>query len=164
MKRAFAGVLVMMALAATSVAGDLPDAPSRVAEPDPAVEVLVPVSRPVAKQQVGKETKIVDNKFLALAVISTGATFSDSYTTLFARQNWLAGKSNVCNTEVQSPYLYGTHPTAVRVYAVASVKSVGSIAASYYLRRHHNKFWSLPLIANSVIGLQGTTQNMIACN
>jgi hypothetical protein len=83
---------------------------------------------------------------------------------LLARENWLAGKTNVCNAEVQFAYLYGTHPTVARAYAVASVKSVGSIAASYYLRRYHNKFWSLPLIANSIVGLQGTTQDVRACN
>jgi hypothetical protein len=44
------------------------------------------------------------------------------------------------------------------------MKSFGAIAAAYYLRRHHSRFWSLPLAANAVIGLQGVTQNMVACN
>lgn len=164
MKRALACVLVLLALAATSVAGELPDAPSHVADADPAVEFVAPAARPVIAQPIAKETRIVDNKFIALAVISTGATFSDSYTTLFARENWLAGKTNVCNAEGQSPFLYGKHPTVGRAYAVASAKSVGTIAAAYYLRKHHNKFWSLPLIANSVLSLQGVTQNMVTCN
>ena len=97
-------------------------------------------------------------------MISTGSTFADSYTTLFARDNFLAGKTNVCNMETQSAYLYGTHPTVGRAYAVASIKSASSLFAAYYMRKHHNKFWSLPLVANSVIGLQGVTQNMRACN
>ena len=47
---------------------------------------------------------------------------------------------------------------------VASVKSVGSVFAAYYLRKHHSKFWSVPLVANSVISLQGVGQNMATCN
>jgi hypothetical protein len=103
-------------------------------------------------------------KFLSLAVISTGSTFADSYTTLFARQNWLAGKQGVCNVEIQSAYLYGTHPTVARAYAVASAKSAASIFAAYYLRKHHSKLWSIALIGNSAISLEGVTQNMKACN
>jgi hypothetical protein len=110
------------------------------------------------------ETKPLDNKFISLALISTGSAFADSYTTLFARENWLAGKKGVCNVEVQSAYLYGTHPTAGRAYAVASAKSATSVFAAYYLRKHHNRFWSVPLVANSIISLQGVTQNMRACN
>ena len=161
MKRAIACLFVLAGLSTSAFAGELPEAPSSVMNAEPAIEMVAPMVRPQISQT---ETKIVDNKFLALAVISTGSTFADSYTTLFARQNWLAHKTNVCNAEVQSAYLYGTHPTVARAYAVASVKSVGSVAAAYYLRKHHNKFWSLPLIANSLVGLQGTTQNMIACN
>jgi hypothetical protein len=163
MKKALSCLYVLLVLSATSMAKELPDAPSAVVAASPAIETVAPIA-PKATVKIAPETKIVDNKFIALAVISTGSTFADSYTTLFARENWLAGKTNVCNAEVQSAYLYGTHPTVARAYAVASVKSVGSVAASYYLRKHHNKFWSLPLIANSIVGLQGTTQNMMACN
>jgi hypothetical protein len=146
--------------AGISSAKEVPDAPSAV---EPAngftarstVPVLSP--RPV-------ETKAIDVKFVSLALISTGSTFADSYTTLFARENWLAGKKGVCNVEVQSAYLYGAHPTVVRTYAVASTKSAASVLAAYYLRKHHNKFWSAPLFANSIISLQGVTQNMMTCN
>jgi hypothetical protein len=110
------------------------------------------------------EKKPIDATFVSLAVISTGSTFADSYTTLFARQNWLAGKKGVCNMEVQSAYLYGTHPTVGRTYAIASAKSAASVLVAYYLRKHHNKFWSMPLVANSIVSLQGVTQNMMACN
>jgi len=108
---------------------------------------------------------VIDKKFLSLVAISTGSTFADSYTTLFARQNWLAGKTGVCNVETQSPYLYGTHPTVARAYAVASVKSVTAVVAAYYLRKHrHNKLWSLPLLVNATTSLQGVGQNMAMCN
>ena len=138
----------------------LPDAPSAVATADAfIVESPVPAPSPKAV-----ETKNIDRKFISLALISTGSTFADSYTTLFARENWLAGKKGVCNVEAQSAYLYGTHPTLGRTYAVASAKSAGSMLAAYYLRKHHNKFWSLPLVANSIASLQGVTQNMVACN
>lgn len=110
------------------------------------------------------EASHVDKKFASLSVISTGVTFADSYTTLFARQNWLAHKQGVCNEEIESAYLYGTHPTVARAYAVASIKSAGAIAAGYYLRKHHSKFWALPLVANSIIGTQGVAQNMVNCN
>ena len=83
---------------------------------------------------------------------------------MFARQNWLGGKKGVCNMEVQSAYLYGTHPTAGRAYSVAAAKSAGAIVAAYYLRKRHSRLWSLPLIANSVTSLQGVTQNMLSCN
>jgi hypothetical protein len=119
---------------------------------------LTPVSAPQA------EARLVDKKFLSLAIISTGSTFADSYTTLFARQNWLAGKQGVCNMETESAYLYGTHPTVARTYAVASVKSAGSAFAAYYLRKRHSRLWSLPLVATSIMSLQGVGQNLVNCN
>jgi hypothetical protein len=51
-----------------------------------------------------------------------------------------------------------------RAYAVASIKSATSIFAAYYLRKHHKKFWSAPLLVNSIISLEGVGQNMAACN
>jgi len=161
MKSFIITAFAVLALTGVSAAKDpLPEAPSAVMEAAPFI-VETPAPTPMAKVT---ETKTVDTKFLSLAIISTGSTFADSYTTLFARENWLAGKKGVCNMEVESAYLYGTHPTVGRAYAVASVKSVGSIFASYYLRKHHSKFWSLPLVANSVMSLQGVTQNMSSCN
>ena len=122
----------------------------------PATE-LISTSRPV-------EPRTLDAKFFSLALISTGSAFADSYTTLFARQNWLAGKKGVCNVEVESAYLYGTHPTVARSYLIASAKSVSAMAAAYYLRKHHSRLWRFPLLTNAAISLQGVTQNMIACN
>ena len=157
--------LLRLALAFTMTTGiamakELPDAPSAEMAAEPAfVEAVVP-----AHSRIMIEKPVIDKKFVALAIMSTASTFSDSYTTMFATQNWLAGKTNVCNVELQSPYLYGTHPTTGRVYAVASAKSATSLLAAYYLRKHHNKFWSLPLAANTAISLQGVTQNMRACN
>jgi hypothetical protein len=151
---------VVIALATTSGAAELPEAPSSVIrENAPFIEASAPVSVPRIA-----ETGPVDAKFVSVAFISTASTFADSYTTLFARQNWLAGKQGVCNVEVQSAYLYGTHPTVGRAYAVASAKSAGSILAAYYLRKRHSPLWSLPLFANSIVSLEGVTQNMIACN
>jgi len=162
MKSIMFSALAVLVLSGMSAAKELPDAPSAaMASGSYIVESTVPNPAP---KFVAVETKTVDTKFVALAVMSTGSTFADSYTTLFARQNWLAGKKGVCNVEVQSAYLYGTHPTVARAYAVASVKSAGSVFAAYYLRKHHNRFWSLPLVANSIIGLQGVTQNMMSCN
>jgi hypothetical protein len=150
----------VIALATISLAAELPEAPSSVMRMNaPVIEAPAPVSVPKIT-----EANPIDNRFVSLAIISTSSTFADSYTTLFARQNWLAHKQGVCNVEVQSPYLYGTHPTVGRAYAVASVKSAGAIFAAYYLRKHHSRFWSLPLFANSALSLQGVTQNMIACN
>lgn len=164
MKKALSCVYVLLVLAGAAWAGDLPDAPSSTMTADPAIVVTAPATSLKGSTSIVGEGKVVDEKFIALAVISSASTFADSYTTLFARQNWLAGKQGVCNAEVQSAYLYGTHPTVGRAYAVASVKSLGSIAASYYLRKHHSKLWSLPLVANSLLSLQGTTQNMVMCN
>jgi len=161
MRSLLVSALFMFILCTLASAKELPNAPSATANPELS---FVESSSSVQPRIVEPAAKTIDLKFLSLAVISTGSTFADSYTTLFARENWLAGKRGVCNVEVQSAYLYGTHPTVARAYAVASAKSAGSILAAYYLRKHHNKFWSLPLIANSVIGLQGVTQNMMACN
>jgi hypothetical protein len=155
--------LAVLAMVTISMAAELPEAPSSVMGNAPMIEVATPVQAPKVVA-ANPEVKLVDKTFAGLAIISTGSTFADSYTTLFARQNWLAGKKGVCNVEVQSAYLYGTHPTVGRAYAVASVKSVGSVVAAYYLRKHHNKFWSLPLVANSVMSLQGVGQNMATCN
>ena len=154
----------VLALVATSRAAELPEAPSSSMRSSAVmIEAVAPVQAPKIAP-ASPETKAIDTKFISLAIISTGSTFADSYTTLFARQNWLAGKKGVCNVEAQSAYLYGTHPTVGRAYAVASAKSVVSAFAAYYLRKHHNRFWSLPLVANSIISLQGVGQNMAACN
>lgn len=160
MKSLLSTISAVLVLAGVAAAKELPDAPSTVVTAD-AFIVEAPVAAPVAK---AAESKTIDLKFSTLALISTGSTFADSYTTLFARQNFLAGKQGVCNMEVESAYLYGTHPTVGRAYAVASAKSAASVVAAYYLRKHHSKFWSLPLVANSVVSLQGVTQNMRACN
>lgn len=164
MKSFFISAVAMLAMCSFSWAKDpLPDAPSEVVTANEFIEVSAsqPTSSPIT---TSVETRPVSPMFLSLAVISTGSAFADSYTTLFARQNWLAGKTGVCNVEVESAYLYGAHPTVGRAYAVASAKSAGSILAAYYLRRHHNKFWSLPLVANTLTSLQGVTQNMMTCN
>lgn len=164
MRSVLSTAFAVLAMVTISMAAELPEAPSSVMRMDAAIiEATVPVQG--AKIAVaGPEAKVIDRTFVSLALISTGSTFADSYTTLFARQNWLAGKKGVCNVEVQSAYLYGTHPTVGRAYAVASVKSVGSVFAAYYLRKHHNKFWSVPLVANSIMSLQGVGQNMATCN
>jgi hypothetical protein len=164
MKSISLSTVAVLALSGVSRAKDLPNAPSAELTPVTPASFVVETTVPAPAQKRVLETNPVDAKFVSLALISTGSTFADSYTTLFARQNWLAGKKGVCNVEVQSAYLYGTHPTVGRTYAVASVKSVGSLAAAYYLRKHHNRFWSMPLFANSIISLQGVTQNMAACN
>jgi hypothetical protein len=164
MKPILAAAVIVIALTTISWAAELPEAPSSAIGMNAAmIEPGVSSSAPKIAE-AHPEANPVDKKFVSLALISTGSTFADSYTTLFARQNWLAHKQGVCNVEVQSAYLYGTHPTVGRAYAVASVKSAGAIFAAYYLRKHHNRFWSLPLVANSVMSLQGVSQNMIACN
>src|SRR5208282_4207114 len=141
--------VAVLALGTISMAAGLPEAPSSVMMANAAIiEATAPV-QPRGFVAATPEFKPIDKTFIGLALISTGSTFADSYTTLFARQNWLAGKKGVCNVEVESAYLYGTHPTVGRAYAVASLKSAGSAAAAYYLRKHHNKFWSLPLVANA---------------
>jgi hypothetical protein len=155
-------LLTLLVSSAISAAEELPDAPSKATASSShfAIRTAIPV---VAQRTT--EGKVIDKKFLSLVAISTGSTFADSYTTLFARQNWLAGKTGVCNVETQSAYLYGTHPTVARAYAVASVKSVTAVVAAYYLRKHgHNKLWSLPLLVNATTSLQGVGQNMAMCN
>lgn len=155
-------VFAVLALGTISMAAELPEAPSSVIRSDaPMIEATASAPRIVA---YNPGIKTIDKTFVGVAVVSTGSAFADSYTTLFARENWLAHKQGVCNVEAESPYLYGTHPTVGRAYGVASAKSAGSIFAAYYLRKHHSRFWSLPLLANSAVSLQGVTQNMIACN
>jgi len=165
MRSALRTAFAVLAMVAISMAAELPEAPSSVIRMSNSaiIEATVPIQD--SKIAVASsEVKVIDKTFVSLALVSTGSTLADSYTTLFARQNWLAAKKGVCNVEVQSAYLYGTHPTVGRVYAVASVKSFGSVFAAYYLRKRHSKFWSVPLVANSVISLQGVGQNMAACN
>lgn len=155
-------LLVALAFSAISAGEELPDAPSRLTTSSShfVIPAVIPVVAPKPK-----EARVIDKKFLSLLAISTGSAFADSYTTLFARQNWLAGKTGVCNVEAQSPYLYGTHPTVARAYAVASVKSVAALVAAYYLRKQrHSKWWSLPLLGNATTSLQGVAQNLAICN
>jgi hypothetical protein len=152
----------VLALATMGMAAELPEAPSSVIRPY--APIIATTASAPSLVAANREVKIVDKTFVGLAIVSAGSTFADSYTTLFARQNWLARKTGVCNVEVQSAYLYGTHPTVGRAYAVASAKSISSLAAAYYLRKHHNRFWSLPLVGNTIMSLQGVGQNMAACN
>jgi hypothetical protein len=165
MKSVLCFMLAILTTAQFSFAKELPNAPSAVESSSAMMEPVTAVS-PATSFTAPRpaETRVFDKKFISLSIVSTGSTFADSYTTLFARDNWLAHRQGVCNMEVESAYLYGTHPTVGRAYAVASVKSAGSIAAAYFLRKHHSKLWGLPLAANSVISLQGVTQNMINCN
>jgi hypothetical protein len=65
--------------------------------------------------------------------------------------------------QLKTPSQELTHPTVGRAYVVASAKSIGSVFAAYYFRKHH-KFWSLPLVANSILSLQGVGQDMATCN
>jgi hypothetical protein len=156
-------VLPVLILASAAVAENLPEAPNQIASPMGNNFMLT--STIPAQAKTSERPTLGDKKFVSLAIISTASTFADSYTTLFARQNYLAGKKGVCNMEVESAYLYGTHPTVGRTYAVAAIKSVGSLAAAYYLHKHgHSKLWAMPLIANAAISLQGVTQNMMVCN
>jgi hypothetical protein len=155
-------MMTFMLVGAAFAKDPLPEAPSEVAAAN--MIVIEPSAAAPAPLPQLAEAKPINKTFVGLAIVSTGSAFADSYTTLFARQNWLAGKQGVCNVEVESAYLYGTHPTVGRAYAVASVKSAASVFAAYYLRKHHSKFWSLPLVSNSVISLQGVTQNMRNCN
>src|SRR3981081_908741 len=113
-------LLTVLACSAISAAGELPDAPSKATASSS--HFVIRAAIPVVPQRT-TERIVIDKKFLSWVGISTGSTFADSYSTLFARQNWLAGKTGVCNAEGQSRYLYGTHPTVARAYAVASVKS-----------------------------------------
>jgi hypothetical protein len=158
-------ILAVAVLASIASAKEPPTAPEPASSSSSSMAVEAVPAAPVTNFTVPRfETRVVDKKFLSLTVVSTGVTFADSYTTLFARENWLAHKQGVCNAEVESAYLYGTHPTVARTYAVASVKSAGAVFGAYYLRKHHSKLWSVPLIANSIIGTQGVAQNMVNCN
>src|SRR5579863_313321 len=73
--------VAVLALTGLCAAKDLPDAPSAVAA---AADGFI--AEPVAPRQALKvaETKPIDATFLGLALVSTGSTFADSYTTLFA--------------------------------------------------------------------------------
>lgn len=163
LKSALLTLLVTTAVMSRSLAAELPEAPSSSMGTYKATPVTVSSAAPVSGLRMEK-AHTFDRRFISLAIISSGSTFADSYTTLFARENWLAHKQGVCNMEVQSAYLYGTHPTVGRAYAVASAKSAGAVFAAYFLRKHHSRLWSLPLAANSIISLEGVTQNMIECN
>jgi hypothetical protein len=157
-------VWLLVISAATVSAEELPASPSAARNtltPLVAAAVVPPTqSTPPILQPV----RLLDKKFLSLAIISTASIFADSYTTIWAGQNWRAGKQNVCNVESESPYLYGLHPTAVRSYLVGAGKSVGTVALSYYLRKHHSRFWSLPFIATSGFSLEGASHNLVICN
>jgi hypothetical protein len=46
----------------------------------------------------------------------------------------------------------------------SSAKGAASILAAVYLRKHPNKFWRAPLIANTIFSLQDVGQNLATCN
>jgi hypothetical protein len=128
---------------------------------------LILAAASCAQDIPGAPTKIVDKKFMAMAALSVGSTFADSYTTTWAIQNWKntpPGQSRACNAESESPWLYGTHPTVGRAYGVAVGKSVGTTVLAYYLKKHRSKFWSLPLTINAGFSIQGMSHNVLTCN
>ena len=154
---------ILVTLVSTAVAGNLPDAPSSVMLGSNNMIVTgVPHIKPAP---LGSEKrKVVDKKFLTLAAFSTASTFADSFTTLWATDNWKHGKTGVCNIERQTPWLYGRHPSAGRAFGVAAIKSAGTIVSSYYMKKRHRKFWSVPLVINTGFSMQGMIQNIAACN
>jgi hypothetical protein len=128
---------------------------------------LILVAAVVAQNSTESSTKIVDKKFLLLTALSAGGTFADSYTTTWAIQNWKntpPGQSRACNVESESPWLYGSHPTVGRAYAVAAGKSIGATVAAYYLKKHHSRLWSLPMAINAGLSIQGMSHNLATCN
>lgn len=164
MKPVSYAVSLLLVLSSSALAQMLPDAPSSAkldATLFPLVAVHNPDRRPV---DTPEQIRLTDRKFLTLAALSTAATFADSFTTTWARQNWLAGKQGVCNMESESAFLYGLHPTPSRAYTVAAFKSAGTIALSHYLRKHKRKWWSAPLLANTALSLQGVGRNLAMCN
>lgn len=93
MKSILVSGLAVLVLAGVAVAKDpLPNAPSAVMAESEYIEssVSTSVAAPASKLA---ETKIVNTTFVSLALISTGSTFADSYTTLFARENWRERKA-----------------------------------------------------------------------
>jgi hypothetical protein len=128
---------------------------------------LTLVAASVAQDFAEGPTKIVDEKFMFLTALSAGSTFADSYTTTWAIQNWKntpPGQLRACNVESESPWLYGTHPTVGRVYAVAADKSIATTVAAYYLRKHRSRLWSLPMAINAGFSIQGMSHNLATCN
>jgi len=129
--------------------------------------VATPVSPSIAVSAIATppsrgEAPVIDKKFLSLAIISTGSTFADSYTTLFARENWLAGKQGVCNIETESPYLWNASHV-VRAYAVHRLRVPGRrLRPTIYAASQ--QIVGLPLVANSIMSMQGVGQNLANCN
>jgi hypothetical protein len=158
---------VLMFATVSFAAENLPDSPGSMMESSSSsIRSMAVTAALVRPTPTIEEKKVVDKKFLSLTALSTAATFADSYTTTWAIQNWQntpVGESRPCNAETQSPWLYGTHPTYARVYTVAAGKSVGSALLSYYLKKHHSRFWQLPLTINTAFSLQGMTHNVASC-
>lgn len=162
MKTILCTALAFIIFVSPAIAGNLPDAPSSVKLGNNMIATAVPNIKRVT---VGSEKRaVVDKKFLTLAALSTASTFADSFTTLWATDNWKHGKTGVCNIERQTPWLYGTHPAPGRAYGIAALKSVGTVVSSYYMKKHRHAFWSLPLVINAGFSLQGVGQNMATCN
>jgi hypothetical protein len=85
-------------------------------------------------------SKIMDKKFITLTAFNAVGTALDAYTTID-----LIGGNNRCVAEGGNPMLYGKNPGAARVTLLMGAEWVGSVAASYELKRHHAKLFGIPL-------------------
>jgi hypothetical protein len=86
--------------------------------------------------------KTFDAKYWTATVVTAGIVYADAYSTTYA--------SPVCGWETSAKgnaWLYGAHPAAhpVRAYAVMSTELASAMTASYLLKRHHSRLWTVPL-------------------
>lgn len=93
-------------------------------------------------------------KYWALTGITAGAVYGDAYTTVA-----VAGHSRNCH-EGGSPWLYGRRPTAARTYGVMSAELAIGMTGAYLLKRHHSKFWGVPLMVLSSTHGYGAVGNV----
>jgi hypothetical protein len=99
---------------------------------------------------VAQEPKKFDKTFWIAATPALGITALDAVTTGGAYNRWKAAQSGSykmypCIRETSQPWLYGPHPDMSKAITIGLGKAVIFAGSSWLLRKHHSRFWALPL-------------------
>lgn len=100
-----------------------------------------------------------DNKYWSVATVELAAIGMDAYTTTA----WINPHQGPCSYEASSPMLYGRHPEAGRVAIVMSAEAALSMGVSYLAKKHHSRFWAVPMMTLATTHAFGTAQNFRNC-
>lgn len=120
--------------------------------PSPARPVTAPEA-PSARLLAESPRRVVDRRFLTLAVFHATASILDVESTVGMRQhNWYC-------TEEWSSWIVGQRPGRARLYATAALGNLATGTLAYYLKRKGKNYWWLPQLSAGSLQVYTATHN-----